>query len=66
MRAISTSKASLDNGKKDDVRRLLDASAPTGYITGVSFKEEEEEVEEVVREFVEQNDGEAGFVRSWI
>ena len=26
----------------------------------------EEELEEVFREFVEQNDGEAGFVRSWI
>ena len=56
----------LNNGKKEDVRRFWDALALTGYITVASFKEEEEEVEEVVREFVEQNDGEAGFVISWI
>ena len=53
----------LDNGKKEDVRCLWAALAPTGYITVVSFKKEEEEVEEVVREFVERNDGEASWTR---
>ena len=53
----------LDNGKKEDVRCLWAALAPTGYITDVSFKKEEEEVEEVVREFVERNDDEAGWTR---
>ena len=38
----------LNNGKKEDVRRFWDALALTGYITVASFKEEEEEVEEVV------------------